>query len=71
MRIRTCFFLPPTRGGLRGQPDNQGKNHSLGRGSAFSVIAGEYWNKLLLLQTALLIFSRKCWIKLDGPISIE
>ncbi len=41
--------LPPTRRGHRGHPYKvlQGTSHSRRRGSAFSVRAVEYWNKLL------------------------
>ncbi len=48
MRIRTCFFLPPTRHGLRGHPYKvlQGASHRRRRGSAFSVRVVKYWNKL-------------------------
>ncbi len=42
------LFLPPARRGLRGHPFKvlQGANHRRRRGSAFSVRAVKYWNKL-------------------------
>ncbi len=42
------FFLPPARRGLRGHlfKVHQGASHRRRRGSAFSVRAEKYWNKL-------------------------
>ncbi len=46
--IRTCFFFPPARRGLRGHPYKvlQGASHGRRRGLAFSVRVVKYWNKL-------------------------